>query len=211
MYDDAPETQDIAIGTEGRITFCRHFKYLGSHISYHLRDDVDIEHRIAKASAAMGALNPFWSNPAVDLKSKYLIFCAIPTNLLLWGCESWSLRKDLLRKLEVFFHRSIRRILGIRILQVKEERITNESVRTRFMQIPSLADQLAKRQLTFLGRIVRNRDDQLPTKLITAWCNHPCKRGGFLQDHKKNIARNVQKLIPSAAKDGHGVVGLLRP
>ena len=83
LYDHATETRDIVIGTAGRITFCRHFKYLGSHISYHLRDDVDINHCIAKASAEMGSLNPFWTNPAVNLKSKYLMFCAIPTNLLL--------------------------------------------------------------------------------------------------------------------------------
>ncbi|EJK66387.1 hypothetical protein THAOC_12701 [Thalassiosira oceanica] len=71
-----------------------HFKYLGSFISYNLRDDFDIDLRIKKAGQAMGALKHFFSNEHVDTYTKHLIFKAIPLNLLLWGCETWSLRED---------------------------------------------------------------------------------------------------------------------
>ena len=37
----------------------------------------------------MGDLNKFLYNPHVDTYSKYLIFQAIPKNLLIWGCETW--------------------------------------------------------------------------------------------------------------------------
>ena len=66
------------------ITFTRHFKYLGSYILYSLKDDYDIEHIIYQASSAMGALKNFWIDTTVDNLSKYLIFYAIPCNLLLW-------------------------------------------------------------------------------------------------------------------------------
>ena len=46
IYDDLEETQDLAIA-DGFVSFTRHFKYLGSYISYNLRDDYDIESRIA--------------------------------------------------------------------------------------------------------------------------------------------------------------------
>ena len=95
IYDqkfvDAEETKPILIGESGMITFTRHFKYLGSYILYSLKDNYDIEHIISQASAAMGALNNFWIDNIVDNLSKYLIFCAIPCNLLLWGCESWEI------------------------------------------------------------------------------------------------------------------------
>ena len=110
MYDDLPETQPIQVA-DGFVTFTKHFKYLGSYISYNLRDDYDIQNRVLNASKAMGALKNFWDNPHVDLYSKFLIFRAIPLNLLLWGCETWSMRKQLMDKLEVFVHRSCRRIL----------------------------------------------------------------------------------------------------
>ena len=38
MYDDLPETQPIQVA-DGFVTFTKHFKYLGSYISYNLRDD----------------------------------------------------------------------------------------------------------------------------------------------------------------------------
>ena len=83
LYDALEETQPILVA-DGFVTFTRHFKYLGSYVSYNLRDDYDIETRIAAASASMGALKNFWDNPHVELYSKYLLFCAIPMNLLLW-------------------------------------------------------------------------------------------------------------------------------
>ena len=150
----------------------------------------------------MGALNHCWSDRTVDDYSKYLIFRAIPINLLLWGCESWALREATLRKLEVFLHRGIRKILRITTTQLIDERITNGSIRTRFFSIPTIRNQIAQRQLTFIGKVVRNKDNQLPTQLLTAWCNNKRKRGAPLQNNKKNLAQNIRLLIPRAAKDG---------
>ena len=101
------------------IAFCKNFKYLGTWISYSLRDDYDILKRIAAANAAMGALENFWIEDNVDMYSKYMIFRAIPCNLLLWGCEIWALRQSLLDSLEVFLHRNIRRILGISMVKMR--------------------------------------------------------------------------------------------
>ena len=157
---------------------------------------------MAQASTAMGFLKYFWKDPSVDIHSNYLIFCAIPVNLFLWGCKSWELRETMWSKLEVFFHRSIRKILSITITQVIDERITNESVLMRFFRIPSICNLLEKQQLTFIGKVVRNSDNQIPTRLLTSWCDHPRRRGGVLQTNKKNLCRNIQLIIPKAAKDG---------
>ena len=91
MYEDTQETKPILIGEFVMITFSRHFKYLRSYISYSLRDDYDIEHRIYQSSATMGSINSFGVDNTVNNFSKYLVFCAIPYNLLLWGCESWEI------------------------------------------------------------------------------------------------------------------------
>ena len=106
LYDMANETNQIMVA-DGYIDFVKHFKYLGSYISFDLTDDFDINHRITTANKAMGALKHVWNNPYADLKAKQQIFNAIPGSLLLWGCESWALRRSHLNKLEVFWHRSI--------------------------------------------------------------------------------------------------------
>jgi len=59
-------------------------------------------------------------------------------NLLLWGAETWSLRKIQLDQLKVFLHHSIRHILQISMSTVKEERIQNERVCEMFYLIPCI-------------------------------------------------------------------------
>jgi hypothetical protein len=80
----------------------------------------------------MGMLYNLWNNKFVEKRTKYLFFLDIPVNLLLWGCESWALRESLLDKLNAFIHKSICRILGINMEQVKEQRIKNEQVQEQF-------------------------------------------------------------------------------
>ena len=92
VYDSAAETKRIYLSDGFFVDFTKHFKYLGSFISHHLRDDYDIERRLGQANSAMGALKHFWNNQYVDLIVKYRIFLAIPINLLLWGCKSWALK-----------------------------------------------------------------------------------------------------------------------
>jgi len=116
-------------------------------------------------------------------------------NLLLWGCETWSLRQVLLNKLEVFLHRNIRRILGISITQVQEERIRNDWVRKKFYDIPRVQNMVAARQMDFIGKVCRGKWN-LPTKrLITACCSQKrlAQRPNF---HNKNsIVKNLKLLF----------------
>ena len=84
-----------------------------------------------------------------------------------------------------------------------DERIKNESVRTRFFNIPHDPKyKSTKRQLTFIGKVVRNKYEHIPTQLLTAWCDNKRRRGGVLQNNKKNLAKNICLIIPGAAKDG---------
>ena len=86
-YNNLPETRLIVI-RDGFVTFCRHFKYLGSWISFSLQEDHYITKRLAAANASMGVMSKIWDDDHVDTYSKYLIFKAIPCNLLLWGCKT---------------------------------------------------------------------------------------------------------------------------
>ena len=159
VYEELPEAQLIVI-CDGFVTFFRKFKYLGSWISFSLRDDHDVAKRIASANASMGAMSNIWEDDHVDLYSKYLLFWAIPCNLLLWGCESWALRKNLLDSLEVFLHRGISRILCIKMDQVIDRHIKNAYIRENFT-IP----QRSRTRLRFRSSLTWARSSvaRLPT------------------------------------------------
>ena len=100
----------------------------------------------------MGALKELWRNPHLDMYNKYLLFRAIPMNLLLWGAETWSLRKSQLDKLEVFLHRSIRRILQISMTKVQEQCLCNGKVHDMFYSIPCVRNMIAARQMDFVEK-----------------------------------------------------------
>ncbi len=64
LYNNLEETQTIAV-EDGFVTFCRHFKYLGSFVSFSLCDDYDIEKHITAATQPMGARKNVWDSPTL--------------------------------------------------------------------------------------------------------------------------------------------------
>ena len=81
-YENLPETRIIVV-KDGLVIFCQHFKYLGSCISFSLQYDQDIAKGLAVTNDLMGAMYKICEDDHVYAYSKYLIFKAIPCNLLL--------------------------------------------------------------------------------------------------------------------------------
>ena len=181
--------------SEGFVTFSVHFKYFGSWLSFSLRDDYGVGRRFWAGNAFMGALEKFWRDPHVNMYSKYMIFREIPCNLLFWGCEIWALTQSLLDKLEVFLHHSIRRILVIIMGQVRERHIKRSHILTMFYKIPCGRNQVAFRQLTCVGKILRCEGSHIPTIFLTDWCDNPRKQGGQLLTNKYSLVRNLWPII----------------
>ena len=206
MYDKLDETQNFPVA-DGFVSFTRTFRYLGSLISYNLRDDDDITSRLAAANASMGRLTEVWRNPHLDVYNKYLLFRAIPMNLLLWGAETWSLRKSQLDKLEVFLHRSIRRILQISMSTVREHRLHNDKVRRMFYSIPCVRNMIAARQMDFIGKMIRGPPDRPSRNMITACCDHKRRVGRPQTTGKNFMVENLRLLfqdVPTVQIDRYG-------
>jgi hypothetical protein len=103
IYDKLDKTKNIVV-VDRYVMFTKLFCYLCSMVSYNLCDNQAITAQVGAATASMGALKEVWRNPLINTYSKYLLFQAIPMNLLLCGCETWSLRQSLLNKLDVYLH-----------------------------------------------------------------------------------------------------------
>ena len=91
----------------------------------------------------MGALKEVWRNPHLDTYSKYLLFRAIPMNLLLWGCESWSLQQELLQPQHIFLHCCIREKPHTSIVEVQEDHIRNDKIPQMYYDIPCVINMIA--------------------------------------------------------------------
>ena len=84
--------------------------------------------------------------------------------------------------------------------EVKDQHITNETVRNKFFDIPNIEKHIATQQLTFIEKVAHNSDNHLPTKLITAWCNYKRQCGGVLHMNRKSIVHNLRLIIPGVDK-----------
>jgi hypothetical protein len=120
----------------------------------------------------MGALKNVWNYPHLNIWSKYLLFCAIPMNLLLWGCKTWLMRKALSNKFEVFLHHNIWRIFSVLMMRVKAEQIHNKRVQQMFYDIPCAGNMIATRQLDFLGNTACGLHDCPTQQMLTACCDN---------------------------------------
>ena len=77
----------------------------------------------------------------------------------------------------MFHHSAIRWILGTIWEKMKEERITNNEVRTDFNNIPPVQDFIGRHTLRFLGKVIRKNDRQIQKKMLNAWIPTSRKSG----------------------------------
>ena len=173
----------------------------GKHV--HVYDD-DITVRIRKATQQVGGLMNFFLNKDVDHFTKKLIFLAYPVNTVLHGCESWALKAQHINKLQVFFHRSIRRILGINMHRVEHDHIKNEHIRN-FFGVADIIDEIRLRQFHWLGKLGR-QPDSLPTKrLLSAWAPAARRGGAQFIKLRKTYGDTLESILgEDCMKSGSG-------
>ena len=66
-----------------------------------------------------------------------------------------------------------------------------------FYNIPCVRNQVAFSKFTYVGKILRREGSHVPTRLLTAWCDNPMKRGGRLITNKDSIVKNLRLVLPN--------------
>ena len=127
---------------------------------------------------------------------------AIPFNLLLWGSESCATNLDVLKELEVFHIRYIRSILSISWDDLREEKISNLQVRKRFNISKNVELWIAKRRLTFLGKIIRMSNNNIPTGLLSAACKGKRLLGRPNTTTRHSTLKDIRKIVPEVDNKG---------
>ena len=138
------------------------FKYLGSIASNNASLDAEIYARIAKATAAFGRLTKrLWKNRNVRLDTKISVYRASVVTSLLFGCETWTLKKAHITRLERFHQTSLRKIARIRWFH----KVTNYEVLSQ-CNIGSIQSMVESAILRWTGHVTRMSNDRIPKKLL---------------------------------------------
>jgi hypothetical protein len=124
--------------------------YLGGLITADGHTDSELSRRIGAAAGEFKALRSFWSHANVSRKRKLQLFHSLVVSKLQYGLSTVWLVTAQRRRLDGFYARCLRRVLGIP--SAYASRISNKTVLQRAEVLP-FSDQVLKRQLLLLGKV----------------------------------------------------------
>eukprot|EP00106_Octopus_bimaculoides_P016855 XP_014784297.1 PREDICTED: uncharacterized protein LOC106879306 [Octopus bimaculoides] len=131
LAQPAPRTNldspNITINNQS-IEVVEDFCCLGSFLSSTAGSGKDIEHRIQSGHASFGHLKArVFCNKDLTFKTKLMVYQAVAVSTLLYGCETWTVYRKDMKKLERFHQSKLCSVLNINW----EDHITNNSVLER--------------------------------------------------------------------------------
>ena len=146
--------EQLAVHLDGKpLSQVKRFCYLGSTLTQEGYCDVEIKTRIARAKDAFSKRKELMTK-SFSLILKKRIIKAVVWSTLLYGSESWTLRKDKIRRIESCEMWMWRKTLNIQW----SEKVSNEEVLRRVGEERSLLDTIRRRQKTWLGHTIRHGD-----------------------------------------------------
>ena len=134
------------------------FTYLGSNLSFSGDLTNEIQRRINLASSAFSRLSKrVFGNQNLTIHTKIVVYGAVVFSIMLYGCKTWIPYHRHIGLLESFHIRRLQLILGLRWWH----KVTHSEIRSR-SEIPTIESMLLRRQLRWLGHIIRMPCSRLP-------------------------------------------------
>ena len=153
-----------------------------------------MEKRIAQASRAFGALRKaVFSDNNLKLETKRKIYQACILPVLLYGSECWIPLRKHIRKLNTFYHRFIRTILGMSYREQWAQHISMAEVR-RWGDNETAAIKVTKCRLEWLGHLARLPDHRIPKSTLLGWLPQPHPSDGPRRRWRDVIRKDLKTI-----------------
>ena len=165
------------------------FCYLRSILSSTTIIDDDVSARLAKASAAYGRLSKrLWNDQGIRLATKIAVYRAVVLTILLYDCDSWTLYRRHIAKLDQFHLRCLRKIAHIRW----QDMIPNTTVLER-CEISGIESILMAAQFRWTGHVIRMDDRRIPKQVFYGQlANGKRACGGQYKRYKDTLKANLK-------------------
>jgi len=155
------KTQALAVCADGilrdpqgnRVEDTGSMVYLGALLTADGRADSELSRRIGLAAGDFRSLRRFWGHANISRARKLELFHALVVSKLQYCLSSVWLVTSQRRRLDGFYARCLRRLLGIPSAFMS--RVSNKTVYQRAQTLP-LSEQILKRQLILLGKVARS-------------------------------------------------------
>ena len=161
------------------------FKYLGTMITSDGKCNTEIKCRITQAKTAFYRMNMVFKDRNLSIKLKLRVLQCYIEPILFYGCESWTINKEMERRLEAMEMWSLRRILRI----PWNEKRKNEEILKEAEYERSVLRNVKRRKAKFFGHIMRR--DGLEQLVTTGKFNGKRARG----KQRRKILDDVTKFV----------------
>ena len=170
------------------------FVYLGSLLTWDNDCNKEIKRKIARATGAMAGFKTIWKSKHISTETKINIVRTCVLSVLLYACETWTLRRKDRDSLLTFEMKCYRRILHIRW----QQRITNVEVRRRVGNTKNIVQIIMERKLSLFGHICRMEDNRLVKGVVFGIIDGQTRRGRpsreWLDDIKEWCQMDINNL-----------------
>jgi len=138
------------------------FVYLGSLITEDAESSREIRIRTARGLGIGVDLMKLWKSHNIKINTKLKIMRTLIWPVMMYGCESWTIKKRDEERIKAFEMKCIRKILGISWIEKK----TNEWVLETAGVERNLLESIKRRKMSYFGHIMRKQGDCLEKEIM---------------------------------------------
>jgi len=196
------KTKIMAIGHEGNlddmnfgentVEAVESFTYLGSVLHQSVTARNAVFARIGKACKSFGILwKSIFGRRDVSLEIKKEVYLSVVWGTLLYGAETWNLKKEDERNLEVFHRRCVRSMFRISRHNQWKKHISHETLCSRMKITRNICTHIRRLRMYWLSNIVCMPQYRLP-RLATY---------GFFSSVRNKVGRPHKRWVELTRKD----------
>ena len=190
------QTGNISTLNSSPLKLVDEFTYQGISVS---SIEININTRLAKAWASMDRLSVIWKSDLTD-KMKRSFFQAALVSILLYGCTTWALTKQMEKKLDGNYTRMLRAIMNKSWRQ-------HPTKKRLYGHLPPISKTIKIRRTRHAGHYWRRRDEPISYVLLWTPLQRRAKAGRPARTYVQQVCVDTgskPQNLPEAMNDRKG-------
>jgi len=167
------------------------FKYLGSTVNADNTVEEEIKERIALGNKAFFANKKMFQSKIISKMAKLKFYCSVIRPVVIYACETWTLKKTMTNRLVVFERKVLRKIFGPTIENGIWQIKTNQELDK--IKHKNIINVIRAKTLGWLGRIERMQETG-SVEAIHSWKPISKRPIGRPETHwEDDVRKDIQK------------------
>ena len=167
----------------------RNFTYLGSTVDTAADCEADVNSRIGKGWGKWSSLTGVLCDKKMSNRLKGKVYRTMVRPAIMYGSETWALKKDQERKLDVAEMRMLRWSLG----KTRLDKIPNSTIRSQ-LGVRALSEKIKGARLRWFGHVERREDAYVGKLANSVTIEGKRSRGQQKRTFDRRIALDLKEL-----------------